>query len=259
MQELQIKKLSIFYINQKKKGKKVLLKKQKNLELKKQKKKEDYEKNEQIYYEKKLWIFLDEINTCNCMGLITEMMTKHSCQGKKLPNSIVFIGACNPYRMVVKDEEPNGLKIAGTKERKLVYTVNPLPHSLLNFIFNFGNLTPKDEQSYIKNMVVSPIESFYWEEVKKKNEKKDEQPPNDQEKKEGIINENEKLKKLEDYLNDEDLENYKKLKEMASQSIIEAQQFFLSITLLLILIKNIFFIQVLLLTILSNILVLINN
>ena len=39
MQELQIKKLSIFYINQKKKGKKVLLKKQKNLELKKQKKK----------------------------------------------------------------------------------------------------------------------------------------------------------------------------------------------------------------------------
>ena len=214
-----------FLYKPEKEGKKSIIEEAKELGIKEAKKKEDYEKNEQIYYEKKLWIFLDEINTCNCMGLITEMMTKHSCQGKKLPNSIVFIGACNPYRMVVKDEEPNGLKIAGTKERKLVYTVNPLPHSLLNFIFNFGNLTPKDEQSYIKNMVVSPIESFYWKEVEKKNEKKDEQPPNDQEKKEGIINENEKLKKLEDYLNDEDLENYKKLKEMASQSIIEAQQY----------------------------------
>ena len=31
------------------------------------------------YFEKKLWIFLDEINTCNCMGLICELMTKHSC------------------------------------------------------------------------------------------------------------------------------------------------------------------------------------
>ena len=113
--------------------------------------KKDYEDKKLKYFEKKIWIFLDEINTCNSMGLICEMMTKHSCQGKPLPESIVFIGACNPYRMVVKDEEPNGLKIEGTKERKLVYTVNPLPHSLLNFIFNFGSLTPDDEKSYIKN------------------------------------------------------------------------------------------------------------
>ena len=118
------------------------------------------------YFEKKLWIFLDEINTCNSMGLICEMMTKNSCQGKSLPKNIVFIGACNPYRRVRKtQEEPNGLKIEGTKERKLVYTVNPLPHSLLNFVFNFGNLTEKDEQSYIRNMIVSPIESFYWKEL----------------------------------------------------------------------------------------------
>ena len=105
------------------------------------------------------------------------MMTKHSCQGKPLPKSIVFIGACNPYRMVVKDEEPNGLKIEGTKERKLVYTVNPLPHSLLNFIFNFGNLTPEDEQSYIRNMVVGPIESFYRKEIENKNKEIQKEKP----------------------------------------------------------------------------------
>ena len=73
--------------------------------------------------------------------------------------------------MVVKDEEPNGLKLKGVKERKLVYTVNLLPHSLLiNFVFNFGNLTKKDEESYIKSMVLSPIESFYWKDIENNNE-----------------------------------------------------------------------------------------
>ena len=105
------------------------------------------------------------------MELICEMMTKQSCQGVPLPKNIVFIAACNPYRMVVKDEEPNGLKLKGVKERKLVYTVNLLPHSLLiNFVFNFGNLTKKDEESYIKSMVLSPIESFYWKDIENNNE-----------------------------------------------------------------------------------------
>ena len=72
----------------------------------------------------------------------------------------------------MKKKEQTGLKIEGIKERKLVYTVNPLPHSLLNFVFNFGSLTKKDEESYIKNIVISPIESFYWKEVKKKQEYK---------------------------------------------------------------------------------------
>ena len=51
----------------------------------------------QKYLKKKLWVFLDEINTCNCMGLICELMTKHTCQGVELPDNIFFIGSCNPY------------------------------------------------------------------------------------------------------------------------------------------------------------------
>ena len=191
-----------------------------NLEISEKRKKEEDSKKGLKYFEKKLWIFLDEINTCNCMGLICEMMTKHSCQGIPLPKSIVFIGACNPYRMVVKDEEPNGLKIAGTKERKLVYTVNPLPHSLLNFIFNFGNLTSKDEQSYIRNMVVSPIESFYWKEIEAKNNKGKE----DQERNENG-NDVVEIKTLEKYLNPNELKQCEELKKIASQSIIDAQEY----------------------------------
>ena len=210
------------------------------LQMKEEKIKKKFEAENQIYFEKKIWIFLDEINTCNCMGLICELMTKNSCQGRKLPNSIVFIGACNPYRMVVKDEEPNGLKIPGTKERKLVYTVNPLPHSLLNFVFNFGNLTKKDEESYIKNMVVKPIESFYWKKVEaiqkekekeKENEKEKEKEPNKQPevKPQEKQNQNEEDKKevktLEKYLSKEEYEECNELKKIASESITEAQEY----------------------------------
>ena len=39
----------------------------------------------------------------------------------------------------------------------LVYTVNPLPHSLLNFVFDFGNLGKDDEEKYIECIVEEPI------------------------------------------------------------------------------------------------------
>ena len=37
--------------------------------------------------------------------------------------------------------------------RGLAYSVNPLPYSLLNFVFSFGRLGDKDEEKYIINMV----------------------------------------------------------------------------------------------------------
>ena len=77
-----------------------------------------------IYNKRKLWIFLDEINTCNCLGLISELLCKHSCNGIHLPDNIVFIGACNPYRLS-KIEDFDGLKSRNDKNHsKLLYTVN---------------------------------------------------------------------------------------------------------------------------------------
>ena len=43
--------------------------------------------------------------------------------------------------------------------KALVYTVNPLPHSLLNYVFNFGNLKDDDEKKYIKSMTKEVIDS----------------------------------------------------------------------------------------------------
>ena len=105
----------------------------------------------------KIWVFLDEINTCNSMGLISEMMCKGSIEGKKLKDNVTFIAACNPYRRYEKKIEQIGLVSDKQKVRSLVYSVNPLPHSLLNFVFDFGSLKKEDEEKYIKSMVQQPI------------------------------------------------------------------------------------------------------
>ena len=105
------------------------------------------------------WIFLDEINTCNSLGLITEIMCNHTYLGKKINENFVFLGACNPYRVLNKTMRQSGLVYYNMKEKSklnnLVYTVNPLPHALLNFVFDFASLQHKDEEKYIKNTIIS--------------------------------------------------------------------------------------------------------
>ena len=134
-----------------------LAEKEKNKELEEKKrcqeKKMTY-KEKMDYEKKKLWVFFDELNTCKSMDLLSEIICKHSYQGENLPENIVFIGAVNPYRKAKQNRV--GLKINkndNIEETDLVYTVNPLPHSLLNFVFDFGALNPDDEKSYIINMI----------------------------------------------------------------------------------------------------------
>ena len=107
------------------------------------------------------WIFLDEINTCNSLGLITEIMCNHTYLGKKINDNFVFLGACNPYRILTKTMRESGLVYYNLTEKSklnnLVYTVNPLPHALLNFVFDFASLQEKDENKYINNTILSIV------------------------------------------------------------------------------------------------------
>ena len=108
------------------------------------------------------WIFFDEINTCNSLGLITEIMCNHTYLRRKINKNFIFLGACNPYRVLTKKMKENGLvyynmKEIGNKLNNLVYTVNPLPHALLNYVFDFASLQPKDEKKYISNTIISII------------------------------------------------------------------------------------------------------
>ena len=56
-----------------------------------------------------IWVFLDEINTCNSLGLITEIMCNHTYLGKKISDKFIFIAACNPYRILTKKMRESGL------------------------------------------------------------------------------------------------------------------------------------------------------
>ena len=109
----------------------------------------------------KILVFFDEINTCNSMGLISEILCKHTMQGKKLKFNVIFIAACNPYRINsaynAKRQEIGLIKKENNHKKTLVYTVNPLPFSLINFIFDFGNLTIEDEMKYIKSILLDAL------------------------------------------------------------------------------------------------------
>ena len=134
-----------------------------------------FSENIHFFKEEKIWIFLDNINICKSMGFISELMLKHTCQGKLLPSNLVFIATCYPYRQrknklykeknkfdfdINKVDEPKNYleakKIWDNKKKRnnnLVYDVNLLPHSLFNFAFYFGEVNAKDQEEYIKNMI----------------------------------------------------------------------------------------------------------
>ena len=116
-----------------------------------------------------IWIFFDEINTCNSLGLITEIMCNHTYLGKEINKNFVFLGACNPYRILTKKMRESGLVYYNLKEKNklnnLVYTVNPLPYSLLNFIFDFGSLQKDDEEKYIINTIKSILSKMKKEKI----------------------------------------------------------------------------------------------
>ena len=127
----------------------------------------------------KIWIFFDEINTCNSLGLISEIMCNHTYLGKKINDNFVFLAACNPYRVITKKMKESGLVYYNLKDKNkldnLVYTVNPLPHSLLNFIFDFGSLKPEDEKKYITNTIIDIISRFKSKNIIKDFDKIDEE------------------------------------------------------------------------------------
>ena len=105
---------------------------------------------------KEVWVFLDEINTCEYLGTINEMICHRSIKGKPITTNLVFIAACNPYRL----RPPEKITTAGLSEKiekdqfsKLVYRVHPLPETMIDFVWDYGPLGKDDEHTYIGRMV----------------------------------------------------------------------------------------------------------
>ena len=102
---------------------------------------------------KELWVFFDEINTCLSLSLITEIFINRTYNGKKLEDNIRLIGACNPYRKRKGNKEKIGLSRSDDTDNELVYLVQPLPQSLLYYVFSFGAIDEIDEKKYIRSII----------------------------------------------------------------------------------------------------------
>ena len=103
-----------------------------------------------------MWVFLDEINTCDYLGTINEIMCHRTITGKPLPSNLVFIAACNPYRLrPVGKILTSGLseKTSTDEYSRLVYRVHPLPETMIDYVWDYGTVSPDDERRYIARMV----------------------------------------------------------------------------------------------------------
>eukprot|EP01052_Picozoa_sp_SAG31_P003961 SAG31_NODE_158_length_21979_cov_6.851691_2_plen_3236_part_00 len=102
-----------------------------------------------------VWVFLDEINTCDCLGLFKEMICDGTMNGEKLPPNLKVLAACNPYRLKpAAMQRSGGLTHAGGIGRSdLVYVVNPLPETLLDYVWDYGTLNLAEEKRYIGSML----------------------------------------------------------------------------------------------------------
>ena len=115
-----------------------------------------------------VYVFLDEVNACNHMGLICEVITKRSLHGVPLHDGIHILAALNPYRRRPPQEETFGLVYKHKKGgiapmiqdemSTLVYRVTPIPASLRDFVFDFGALELKQERMYVRSMILDFLE-----------------------------------------------------------------------------------------------------
>ena len=124
---------------------------------------------QEIESNENIWVFFDEINTCESQGLLSEIILKKTMLGKKLKKNFIFIGSCNPYRKITEKMKESGLILLEEKDKKLilnknnlVYKVNPLPTCLINYIFNFGSLSSEEEKKYASSII-----QFYFNKIEK--------------------------------------------------------------------------------------------
>lgn len=109
---------------------------------------------------KDVWVFLDEINTSEDIGLISDIICHRKLQGDSLAPNLCFVAACNPYRL----RDPHRKSTFGLMGKRvedslsdLAYRVHPLPEMILDFVWDYGSLADFEEEQYIRSMVETEI------------------------------------------------------------------------------------------------------
>ena len=94
------------------------------------------------------WLFFDEINMCNHIGLLADLIAHRMLLGKPIHSNIRLFAACNPYRLRVGNDNVAGLEKRRVyqEQSQLVYQVHPLPDQILDYVWDFGVLKAEDEK-----------------------------------------------------------------------------------------------------------------
>ena len=109
-----------------------------------------------------LWILMDEFNTSPLQSLLTEIMVERKAsftdQLPTIPENIVFVGCCNPYRVKLSKggneaDDPQVGLVQQSRRVDLSHRVFKVPSSLLNYVWDFGQVSYEDEMKYIEAII----------------------------------------------------------------------------------------------------------
>eukprot|EP01080_Neovahlkampfia_damariscottae_P008967 gene8967-916_t len=84
-------------------------------------------------------VFVDELNTCSYPGLMKEIFIDKMMDGKKIPDTIYFIGAINPPTVNADTNDPK-------------YVVKKMPSSMKNIILDFEQLNTEQQKEFAHNL-----------------------------------------------------------------------------------------------------------
>ena len=111
---------------------------------------------------KKLWVFLDEFNTTEEVGYVKEIIMERRFMGNAIPDNVVFLAACNPFR--TKQVRANVIKVGIEKKhnpkaisQNMLYKVLPPPESMIEIMWNFQELKEEERKNYIETIVHSHV------------------------------------------------------------------------------------------------------
>jgi len=105
----------------------------------------------------RVWVLFDEFNTSSLQSLVAEIMLDRVCSIDRsiyeIPQNVVFIACCNPYRMKTKSTTV-GL-VSRSSNVILSHRVYPIPERLIDYVWDFGQLSEADEMSILKGIIKS--------------------------------------------------------------------------------------------------------
>lgn len=107
----------------------------------------------------KIVVFIDELNTAGCIGMVSELFLSHSIDGKPLSPNIFFVGAINPYIAGTAEDKARTADCLRMRHQEdenkdylayAPYIVKELPPNLMLYLSEFDNLTPEGEKRFLR-------------------------------------------------------------------------------------------------------------